>query len=224
MNTTHDIETVAEILRAHGWEMTSAQRNRLARYAELLREWNGRINLISRKDEEQLWRNHILHSLAVLIVLPFPREGRVVDIGSGGGLPGIPLAIMLPGVQFVLTDSIGKKIRALGQMAAELEIGNVSIFNGRVEDAAMLETHGRRADCVTARAVTRLDALVRWAAPLLRSDGDRLLIAWKGGELTEEITEARRHPLVQEISEHVIAIPEEPWFTAEEKKLVEARF
>ncbi len=224
MNTTHDIASVLKIMQAHGWEMTSAQRHRLARYADLLREWNGRINLISRKDEEQLWRNHILHSLAVLITLPFPREGRVVDIGSGGGLPGIPLAIMLPGVQFVLADSIGKKIRALGQMAAELEIGNVSIFNGRVEDATMLETHGRRADCVTARAVTRLDALVRWAVPLLRSDGDRRLIAWKGGDLTEEITEARRHPLVKEIGEHRIEIPEEPWFAMEEKKLVEARF
>lgn len=224
MNTTHDIESVAEILRAHGWEMTPEQKRTLGRYAELLRSWNRRINLVSRKDEEQLWRNHILHSLAVLIVLPFPREGRVVDIGSGGGLPGIPLAIMLPGVQFVLVDSIGKKIRALGQMAAELEIGNVSIFNGRVEDASMLETHGRRADCITARAVTRLDALARWSAPLLRSDGDRRLIAWKGGDLTEEITDARRHPLVKEIGEHLLDIPEEPWFAVEEKKLVEVCF
>ncbi|MBN1448995.1 MAG: 16S rRNA (guanine(527)-N(7))-methyltransferase RsmG [Bacteroidetes bacterium] len=224
MNATHDIGTVTAILEDYGREISEAQGTCLERYVALLHEWNRKINLISRKDEGQIWRNHVLHSLAAPLLLPFPREGRIIDIGSGGGLPGIPLAILLPQTEFVLVDSIGKKIRAVEEIATELGVHNVTVEHARVEDDAFLRRHGGTAWIVTARAVTRLDALVRWAAPLLGRNAERRLIAWKGGDLTEEIAEARRHPLVHTVAETVMEIPGEPWFAAEEKKLVEVGF
>ncbi|MFA6234328.1 MAG: 16S rRNA (guanine(527)-N(7))-methyltransferase RsmG, partial [Bacteroidota bacterium] len=132
----HTPESIQSIFNAAGVAMSDAQRERLTSFVALLREWNSRINLISRKDEEQIWRNHILHSLAVLIAPGLPSKGAMLDLGTGGGMPGIPLAIMLPDVRFTLVDSIAKKIRAVEEMAAQLELGNVSVHLGRVEDEA----------------------------------------------------------------------------------------
>lgn len=190
----------------------------------LLREWNARVNLISRKDEEQIWRNHILHSLAVLAVRPLPVKGAMLDLGTGGGMPGIPLAIMLPDARFTLVDSIAKKIRAVEDMVARLELANVTVITGRVEDDALLRRCGGKMDVVLARAVTQLPALVRWSVPLLRRDGQRRLVVWKGGALGEEIEEARRHPGVARIQEYPIRLPGEDYFEREEKKIVEVSF
>jgi 16S rRNA (guanine527-N7)-methyltransferase len=201
-----------------------AQRDRLSAFVALLRDWNSRINLISRKDEEQIWRNHILHSLAVLITPGLPRKGAMLDLGTGGGMPGIPLAIMLPDVRFTLVDSIAKKIRAVEEIVIRLELANVSLHVGRVEDDDLLRKCQGKIDVVLARAVTRLPALARWSAPLLRRDGVRKLIVWKGGNLAEEITEARRHGRVDNIRELPIVVPGESYFEREEKKIIEVHF
>jgi 16S rRNA (guanine527-N7)-methyltransferase len=217
-------DTMFPLLQATGVEISVTQQDQLRAYAALLLEWNARINLISRKDQDELWRKHILHSLAVLVHLALPKQGFVTDIGSGGGLPGIPLAIMLPDTQFLLTDSVGKKIRAVAEMAAGLGLTNVVTVHGRVEDDVVLDRYAGKADLVTARAVTRLEALVRWSRPLLSARGERRLIVWKGGDLKEEITEARRNPVLSAINEIAIDIPGEPMFVAEEKKLLDIHY
>ncbi len=204
--------------------MNDDQRDRLAAFAALLRDWNSRINLISRKDEEQVWRNHILHSLAVLLTTTLPEQGAMLDLGTGGGMPGIPLAIMRPDVRFTLVDSIAKKIRAVEDMAAQLSLSNVDVHWGRVEDDALLVKCQGRIDVVLARAVTRLPSLVRWSFPLLRHGGPRRLVVWKGGDLDEEIQEARRHGQVRQIAELPIVIDAEPYFQREEKKIIEVQF
>jgi 16S rRNA (guanine527-N7)-methyltransferase len=224
MSESHTPDSVVALLRQSGLAVSDAQQALLTQYAAQLLEWNARINLISRKDQEQLWRNHLLHSLAALTHLPMPQKGRIVDIGSGGGLPGIPLAVMLPGVRFLLVDSVGKKIRAVGEMAATLGLENVHVIHGRVEDDVVLRDHAGKADVVTARAVTRLEALVRWARPLLRASGPKRLIVWKGGDLREEIAEARRNPALAGVEEIPIDIAGEEYFRTEEKKLLSIRY
>jgi len=224
MTEAHTPDSVVALLRQSGLTIDDTQQALLAKYAALLLDWNTRINLISRKDQEQLWRNHILHSLAVLTHIPMPHTGKAIDIGSGGGLPGIPLAIMLPELRFLLVDSVGKKIRAVGEMAEALGIGNVSVIHGRVEDDIVLHDHAATADVVTARAVTRLEALVRWARPLLRTDGPKRLVVWKGGDLREEIGQARRNPVIAGVEEIVIDIPGEEYFRTEDKKLLSIRY
>ncbi|MCB2206409.1 16S rRNA (guanine(527)-N(7))-methyltransferase RsmG [bacterium] len=224
MQNVHNLESVVILLQQAGVQVEAQQQELLQRYVDLLLDWNSRINLISRKDQEQVWRNHMLHSLIVLAQLPMPREGWITDIGSGGGLPGIPLAILLPGVQFLLVDSVGKKIRTVQEMASALELPNVRTVHGRVEDDVVLGDYAGKADIVTARAVTRLEALLRWARPLLRTDGPRRLVVWKGGDLTEEITEARRNPVLGGIEEISMDIPGEEYFRTEEKKLLNIRY
>lgn len=211
-------------MNAAGYPVSDGQRDMLSAYAELLLEWNGRVNLVSRKDGEQLWRNHILHALAVLLPCDLPREGRMLDLGTGGGLPGIPLAIMLPQVEFTLVDSIAKKIHAVGDIADRLGLRNVTVHRGRAEEQSLLRHCGKRIDIVLARAVTQLPVLVRWSFPLLRAQGPRRLIVWKGGPLAAEITEARRHPKVRDISEYALHMPGEPWFESQEKKIIEVEF
>ncbi len=193
----------------------------MQRYASLLLEWNTKINLISRKDEEQIWLHHLLHSLAPLLMNMLPSAGKYIDLGTGGGLPGIPLAIMLPDSSFVLVDSIGKKIKAVEDIVARLELKNVRCRIGRIEDEADLSG---TADVVLARGVTRMLSLARWAWPLLRRGGKRTLLAWKGGDVASELAEARQHAKLSSISVHPIAIPGERYFTIEDKKLIEVRF
>ena len=221
---SHTPETLQSLLTSAGVPVSDAQRDRLGAYGAMLREWNARINLISRKDEEQLWRNHILHSLAVLALLPLPQRGAMLDIGTGGGMPGIPLAIMRPDVRFTLVDSIAKKTVAVQDMATRLALVNVTVLRGRVEDEEVLDACEGKMDVVLARAVTQLPSLVRWASPLLRRDGERRLIVWKGGDVADELAEARRHAAVREVREMPIDLPSEQYFLQEEKKLIEVRF
>ncbi len=213
-----------DILREAGLPVDAEQERALARYAQLLREWNARLNLISRKDEAELWRNHLLHSLAPLALLQLPAGGYWIDIGTGGGLPGIPLSILRPDTRFLLCDSIAKKIRAVEAMAGELQLANVHCLNARVEDAAVRDILGRDADVVVARAVTALPALAAWASPLLRRDGPRILLAWKGGDIADELTETRARKDVRSIETHALALPGEPYFVEQDKKVLRVFF
>lgn len=215
----HSAETLRTLI-----PMSETQQRLLEQFVSLLLEWNAHVNLISRKDEEQVWRNHVLHSLALLAVVELPHAGAMLDLGTGGGMPGIPLAILRPNVRFTLVDATAKKIRAVEDMVARLGLPNVAVHWGRVEDDALLAKCGRRMDVVLARAVTQLSALVRWSVPLLRPAGPRTLFVWKGGTLTEEIAEARRHGAVASIRELPIVLAGEEYFTREEKKIIEVRF
>lgn len=147
--------------------------------------WNERINVISRKDTEHLYERHILHSLGIAKVTDFAPGTRVLDIGTGGGFPGIPLAIMFPQTEFVLTDSIGKKIKVVQAVADELKLDNVTAIHTRAEKV------NEGFDFAVSRAVTDLKKQWVWIRTKIRKKGDCKLsngfLALKGGDLTEEL-------------------------------------
>lgn len=192
----------------------------LQAYADQLLDWNTRINLISRKDTGDIWRRHLLHSAAVLSLVKLPGDGRYFDLGTGGGLPGIVLAILLPEARFTLCDATGKKIRAVEEMACALGLGNVRCLHSRAEDLAEDREFAGRYHAVFARAVSQLELLVNWGRPLLSHSGPRTLIAWKGGTLSEEIRAAKKIMHGGRIEEIPVSVPDDPWFSEQEKKIV----
>ena len=149
---------------------------------ELYREWNAAINVISRKDMDNFKEHHLLHSLAIAKVVDFPAGSSILDVGTGGGFPGIPLAVAFPECSFTLCDSIGKKIKVASAVAESLGLTNVETVNARVE------TLGRKFDYVVSRAVTSLDNMYPW----IRDSFSKAVICLKGGELDEEIEACAR--------------------------------
>lgn len=169
--------------------LTEEQQRQIDALGALYTEWNAKINVISRKDIDELYVRHVLHSLSIAKVCSFEAGAKVVDIGCGGGFPTIPLAILFPEVEFTAVDSIGKKITVVREVAAALGLKNVTPVNGRIEAVK------GEFDYVVSRAVTDLKTLKGWALPKLRlgqrgSLPNGMLIL-KGGELAEEIANAR---------------------------------
>ena len=164
--------------------LTNEQYLRLEAYAQLLRSWNERINLISRKDTQALLFHHIGHSLALLRYHSLVAPSLVLDLGTGGGFPGIPLAIACPEVEFHLVDSIAKKVRAVDDMVSQLELRNVRVLHARAEELTT-QTY----DCVVTRGVATLMQLWMWSYPLLKRNTQAVasgLFAYKGFPFTEE--------------------------------------
>lgn len=149
----------------------------------MLLEWNKKVNLISRKDEQSLLTKHILHSLSIGLFHSFKPKERVLDLGTGGGLPGIPLAIAFPETYFLLIDSIGKKINACADMIQRLGIKNALPQKIRAD-----ELKNVKFDVVVSRQVASMPELCAWSRPLLKNGGK--LICLKGGDLEEEIGQA----------------------------------
>jgi 16S rRNA (guanine527-N7)-methyltransferase len=181
----------AGVCRKNGLALEGPRLALLERYADLLREWNTRVNLVSRRDTENLWSAHLLHSVSILFVMGLPATAKVMDLGSGGGLPGIPLAILRPDLRFVLVDSIAKKTAALSTMVSELGLQNVQVVCGRAEQLGT--GHEGMYGVVIARAVAALEDLLKWSAKLYDREvpGGPMLIAFKGGDLEEELARAR---------------------------------
>ena len=173
-----------EILTKYFTDLTDQQTNQFGRLGSLYEEWNTKINVISRKDIEQLYERHILHSLAIAKVIQFKPGTTVLDVGTGGGFPGIPLAILFPETSFMLIDSIGKKIKVVSEVATALNLSNVRAEHVRVEDVKL------KFDFVISRAVTafpRFVAMVRTKVSAL-SNNDLLngILYLKGGDLSQE--------------------------------------
>ena len=215
---------VETIFRDAGKDLTAGQLLQLEEFVRVLLAWNTKVNLISRKDEEHIWRNHILHSLSAVLLCELPSHGTYLDIGTGGGLPGLPLAILLPQAEFVLCDSITKKMNAVRNMTEVLGLGNVRCIISRVEELGRENNWRESFDVVLARAVTRLPDLVRWSSPLLLSRPASRLIVWKGGDTTEEETEAHRVPTVREVTITGFERFADPYFFEQGKKIITVRF
>lgn len=186
-----------EIILKYFTEFTDTQLAQLQQLEALYTEWNEKINVISRKDISALYEKHVLHSMAIAVLCNFNDGAEVIDIGTGGGFPGIPLAIMFPQVNFLLADGIGKKIKVVKEVATAIGLKNVLAVHGRVE-----EIKGRRFDFAVSRAVAPLGDLWRWVSPSLRrgKKSEELgngLICLKGGNLDEEIEQSGLQSIVQ---------------------------
>jgi len=184
--------------------------------APLYAEWNSMINVISRKDIDQLYERHVLHSLAIHRFLPFQPDSRILDIGTGGGFPGIPLAIVQPEVKFVLTDSIGKKIKVVKGIVESLGLKNVEVIHARAESVA------GPFDFAVSRAVAPLPELIAWCRPLISNNHRNALpnglICLKGGDIREEVKSSGEKAEVYELKSWFT----EPYF--DEKKLIYIAF
>ena len=174
-------------------DFSNAQLKQFELLKELYNDWNNRINVISRKDIEHLYLKHILHSLSIAAAFDFAEGTSIIDIGTGGGFPGIPLAIYFPKVQFHLVDSIGKKLKVVQAVAEALELENVTVQHIRAE-----EIKNRKFDFAVSRAVAPLKDLWKWSRPLLQKKNKNEfmngLICLKGGELAAEISESGLRP------------------------------
>jgi len=194
-----------EIILKYFSDFTEAQLQQLRGLEPAYQEWNQKINVISRKDIDALYEKHVLHSLAIAAAFDFPDGAEIVDLGTGGGFPGIPLAIYFPQVKFHLVDSIGKKLKVVEGVAEAIGLKNISTAHSRIEDIT-----NRKFDFVVSRAVAPLKDLWHWSKPLLSKSalppsadlGSRLqkgLICLKGGDLAKEVQESLVKPRILEI-------------------------
>ena len=221
-NQNFDSKYFSTICTLNGIDVTSEQMAQLEEYVALLLDSNSKINLISRRDEHFVWRNHILHSVALMLIHRFGDDGSYVDVGTGGGLPGIPLAILNSSTHFTLCDSIQKKIRVVEEMRHRLKLENVTTIGGRVEEIRLSEMG--KFDGMIARAVTDLKTLFGYADSLLRRDGKRILLAFKGGDITKEIqTTTKRYPHARS-SIHPIKFEGEKYFEEQNKFMLSIHF
>ncbi|MCU7613558.1 16S rRNA (guanine(527)-N(7))-methyltransferase RsmG [Chryseobacterium sp. GMJ5] len=166
-------------------DLSETQITQFIQLENLYNEWNEKINVISRKDMESLYEKHILHSLGIAKVMAFAPKTKVLDIGTGGGFPGIPLAILFPEVQFTLIDSIGKKITVVNEVASGIGLKNVTAIHGRAEKIK------EKFHFVVSRAVTQMPEFLRWLKGKFEKEQFNTkhngVLYLKGGELAEEL-------------------------------------
>ena len=174
-----------EIINKYFTNLTDNQRVQFEKLNELYQDWNLKINVVSRKDIDELYLRHVLHSLGIAKVMEFKPGSKVMDVGTGGGFPGIPLAILFPETQFHLVDSIGKKIKVVNEVVAGLGLENVKTTHGRVEEVK--DTY----DFIVSRAVAQMETFVRWTkgriAKQQNHDLRNGILYLKGGDLSEEL-------------------------------------
>ncbi|MGM0582271.1 MAG: 16S rRNA (guanine(527)-N(7))-methyltransferase RsmG [Bacteroidota bacterium] len=191
-------------------QLSAQQKAQFQELGNLYAEWNEKINVISRKDIEHIYEKHILHALAIAKFQDLSGK-KILDVGTGGGLPGIPLAILFPDAHFTLVDSIGKKIKVVKAVAESLGLENVEAYHQRAE-----KTKGKF-DFVVSRAVTRMKSFLHWVNQKIQADNpedNSGVIALKGGDLDDEMAEIKRMYQEVSISEYF----SEPFFDT--KKIV----
>ena len=174
-----------EIIQKYFKDLTPTQIEQFSKLQELYKDWNLKINVVSRKDIDELYLRHVLHSLGIAKIISFKPGSKVMDVGTGGGFPGIPLAILFPETQFHLVDSIGKKIKVVNEVVAGLGLVNVKTTHGRAEDVK--DTY----DFIVSRAVAQMETFVRWTKGRIAKKQNHELkngiLYLKGGDLSEEL-------------------------------------
>lgn len=201
-----------EIIHKYFPDLTKVQRNQFSRLQDLYEDWNSKINVISRKDMENFYTHHVLHSLAISQIIQFLPGTRVLDIGTGGGFPGIPLAILFPETHFHLVDSIGKKIKVVQGVVESLDLKNVKTQQIRAEEL------GGQYDFIVSRAVTSFDMFLPWVKGKIsgnsKHDLPNGILYLKGGDFEEELENLKHLHIEYDIQEFF----EEEYF--ETKKVV----
>lgn len=188
-----------EIIRKYFPNLTASQVEQFTQLEMLYNDWNAKINVISRKDIQNLYEHHVLHSLGIAKVLNFTDGTTIMDVGTGGGFPGIPLAILFPNVQFHLVDSIGKKVRVANEVATAIGLKNVRFSHARAEE---IKDHY---DFVVTRAVMPMIDLMKVARKNIKKEQHNALpngiIALKGGELNREIAPMKNISTIWDLSD-----------------------
>jgi len=187
-----------EIIEKYFPGITPLQKDQFSQLRPLYDDWNSKINVISRKDMDNFYIHHVLHSLAIAEVIKFAPGTTVLDVGTGGGFPGIPLAIMFPSTRFALLDSIQKKIKVVTEVSESLKLNNITPLRERVEE------HRGMYDFVISRAVTSFPDFVKITSGRIRRGGSNTIkngiIYLKGGDLTDELGSFRNRVRIWEIS------------------------
>ena len=196
-----------EIIEKYFADFSPKQKEQLNALLPLYKEWNEKINVISRKDIDNFYLHHVLHSLTITTQFEFEKGASIMDLGCGGGFPGVPLAIFFPETEFYMVDSINKKLNVVKEIAAAIGLNNITVKHTRAEDIK-----DRKFDTVVSRAVAPLKELWQWSKPLIKrikTDNENVpngLICLKGGDLTKEIQESGCKPYVWDIDK---VFPEE---------------
>ena len=187
------------VLKSYFPTLTDAQKRQIDALFDLYSDWNSKINVISRKDIENLYLHHVLHSLGILKMLKFREGSTIMDIGTGGGFPGIPLAILLPEVQFHLVDSIGKKVKVATEVAGAIGLTNVTFRHCRAEEEK------EKFDFVVSRAVMPLGDLIKIIRKNISQEQHNALpnglICLKGGELGQETMPVKHKTVIYDLKE-----------------------
>jgi 16S rRNA (guanine527-N7)-methyltransferase len=188
----------ADIIFSYFTELTEKQKHQFSRLLPLYQEWNAKINVISRRDIDNLYTNHVLHSLGIAKLTPFNSGAEILDVGTGGGFPGIPLAILFPETHFHLVDSIGKKITVVKEVA-----GSIGLKNVRADQIRAEQVKGEY-DFIVSRAVTRLKEFYGWVNRKIKKESKHRLyngiLYLKGGDLAEELAELKKSHQVFELN------------------------
>lgn len=191
----------AQLVFDHFPDLSAEQKTQFESLAALYQDWNQKINVVSRKDIDELYLRHVLHSLGIAKVQQFLPNTSVLDVGTGGGFPGIPLAILFPEVQFTLVDSIGKKIKVVEEVVAGLQLKNVSPVNKRVEDiSTALNVTNAQFDFIVSRAVAAMPTFVHWVKGKIKKESvherQNGILYLKGGDLSEELKAYKKVEIV----------------------------
>jgi len=213
---------VQKILEANGVMITETQLHLLHHWEAMMKKINLHLNLVSRNDSHTLWEKHILHCSSLLIVRDIPQGIEVCDFGTGGGLPGMVLAILRPDLQVTLMDATQKKIQAVRSIVTALSLSNVYPVTGRGEELAKTPSYQRRFPVIVSRAVTSLDTLEKWTQELRQPNS--VLHVYKGGDLTAEIQKVENRPSLLKIEQTRLALQGYSRFIHDEKKIVSLYF
>ena len=200
-----------DIIEKYFPELSYEQKLKLKELKSNYKDWNQKINVISRKDIDNFYERHVLHSLAIAKFVTFENESRIIDVGTGGGFPGLPLAILFPNANFTLLDSIGKKLKVIDEIASKLEIHNIETVHSRIEDISI------KCDYVISRAVTNLPKFINLTKHLFEENekSKASIFYLKGGDFENELKQIHQKSKVIELKQ----IFEEEFFQT--KKLIE---
>jgi 16S rRNA (guanine527-N7)-methyltransferase len=188
-----------QIIEKYFPDLTKKQKEQFAQLEELYKVWNDQINVISRKDTENFYERHVLHSLGIAKIIQFSEGSKILDIGTGGGFPGIPLAILFPNCEFTLIDSIGKKIKVVNEVASALGLTNATGIHERAEKVT------GKFDFIVSRAVTAMPSFLNWTKGKISSENKNTLpngiLYLKGGDLSEELKPVQQPIKIYDLAE-----------------------